>query len=93
MAKASHVRTNASLNICTTRSLVNIGPVWTQYTPSNEVSISLPLDLNPILIVMKAIMLLNSTGTSMKPDDYRKKQIDFINSNPAVWHHRRSLST
>ncbi|KAF9497593.1 lipase [Pleurotus eryngii] len=41
----------------------------------------------------QAIMLLNSTGTTMIPDDYRKKQIDFINSNPAVWHHRRSFST
>ncbi|KAF4608114.1 hypothetical protein EYR40_000458 [Pleurotus pulmonarius] len=38
----------------------------------------------------QAIMLLNSTGTSMIPDDYRKKQIDFINSNPAVWHHRQN---
>jgi len=40
---------------------------------------------------LQVLLRLNGTNTTLIPDDYRKKQIDFINSDPAVFHHRRSL--
>ncbi|CAA7263293.1 unnamed protein product [Cyclocybe aegerita] len=39
----------------------------------------------------EVLLQLDGDNTTVIPDDYRKKQIDFINSNPAVFHHRRAL--
>ncbi|KIM41288.1 hypothetical protein M413DRAFT_445322 [Hebeloma cylindrosporum] len=39
----------------------------------------------------EVLLQLNGDNTTLIPDDYRKKQIDFINSDPTVFHHRRSL--
>ncbi|KIL66683.1 hypothetical protein M378DRAFT_374064 [Amanita muscaria Koide BX008] len=35
----------------------------------------------------QALLQLNSLNLSMIPDDYRKEQIEFINSDPIVWLH------
>ncbi|GLB39569.1 putative type-B carboxylesterase lipase family protein [Lyophyllum shimeji] len=37
----------------------------------------------------EALMQLNGANLTLIPDDYRKEQIDFINSIPEVFHHRR----
>jgi acetylcholinesterase len=34
-------------------------------------------------------MQLNGDDLKMIPDTYRAEQIDFINSIPAIFHHRR----
>ncbi|TFK31314.1 esterase 1 [Crucibulum laeve] len=39
----------------------------------------------------QVILELNGANTTMIPDTYRKEQMDFINSKPAVFRHRRSL--
>ncbi|RDB17172.1 Lipase 2 [Hypsizygus marmoreus] len=39
----------------------------------------------------QVLMQLNGANLTLIPDDYRSEQIDFINSDPAVFHHRRSL--
>ncbi|KAF8961457.1 extracellular triacylglycerol lipase precursor [Flammula alnicola] len=39
----------------------------------------------------EVLLQLNGDNTTLIPDDYRKEQIDFINSDPTVFHHRRSL--
>ncbi|THU99545.1 esterase 1 [Dendrothele bispora CBS 962.96] len=39
----------------------------------------------------QVVMQLNGDNTTLIPDDYRKEGIDFINSMPLVWHHRRAL--
>ncbi|KAF8802044.1 extracellular triacylglycerol lipase precursor [Phlegmacium glaucopus] len=39
----------------------------------------------------QVLLQLNGANTTVIPDDYRKEQIDFINSDPAVYHHRRAL--
>ncbi|KJA23957.1 hypothetical protein HYPSUDRAFT_1079387 [Hypholoma sublateritium FD-334 SS-4] len=39
----------------------------------------------------EVLLQLNGLNTTVIPDDYRKEQIDFINSDPAVFHHRRAL--
>jgi carboxylesterase type B len=39
----------------------------------------------------QVILELNGANTSMIPDTYRKSQIDFINQNSVLFHHRRSL--
>lgn len=36
----------------------------------------------------KMIMELNGTNTTIIPDNYRSKQIDFINSEPLAFRHR-----
>ncbi|KDR76954.1 hypothetical protein GALMADRAFT_420780 [Galerina marginata CBS 339.88] len=41
----------------------------------------------------EAVLQLNGANTTMIPDDYRKEQIDFINSDPTVFHHRRALKS
>ncbi|KAF8635710.1 hypothetical protein AX15_000333 [Amanita polypyramis BW_CC] len=35
----------------------------------------------------QTLMQLNGKNLTMIPDDYRKEQIDYINSNPLVWYH------
>ncbi|KAF9045371.1 esterase 1 [Panaeolus papilionaceus] len=40
----------------------------------------------------EVLLQLNGDNTTVIPDDYRKEQIDFINSDPAVFHHRRGLN-
>ncbi|KAF4613207.1 hypothetical protein D9613_010914 [Agrocybe pediades] len=40
----------------------------------------------------EAVLQLNGDNTTMIPDDFRKEQIDFINSDPTVFHHRRALT-
>ncbi|KAJ6511528.1 extracellular triacylglycerol lipase precursor [Mycena vitilis] len=35
--------------------------------------------------VQQRVMQLNSTNTEMIPDDFRLKQMEFINENPALW--------
>jgi len=40
----------------------------------------------------QVLIQLNGANLTTIPDDYRKEQIDFINSDPAVLHHRRSLN-
>jgi len=37
----------------------------------------------------EVLLQLNGANLTVIPDDYRKAQIDFINSRPAVFHHRR----
>ncbi|PPQ91996.1 hypothetical protein CVT25_004652 [Psilocybe cyanescens] len=37
----------------------------------------------------QVLMQLNGANTTLIPDDYRKEQIAFINSEPAVFHQRR----
>ncbi|KAJ4475097.1 triacylglycerol lipase [Lentinula lateritia] len=39
----------------------------------------------------QVVMQLNGDNTTMIPDDYRKAGIDFMNSMPLTFHHRRSL--
>ncbi|KAF9545226.1 esterase 1 [Agrocybe pediades] len=39
----------------------------------------------------QVLLQLNGLNMTVIPDTYRKEQIDFINSDPLVWHHRRSL--
>jgi carboxylesterase type B len=39
----------------------------------------------------QVLMQLNGDNTTLIPDDYRKEQMDFINSDPTIWHQRRSL--
>ncbi|KAF5335023.1 hypothetical protein D9758_016192 [Tetrapyrgos nigripes] len=39
----------------------------------------------------QVIIQLNGDNLTAIPDDYRKKQIDFINLMPLTFHHRRSL--
>ncbi|KAF5328117.1 hypothetical protein D9758_018389 [Tetrapyrgos nigripes] len=39
----------------------------------------------------QVIIQLNGDNLTAIPDDYRKEQIDFINSMPLTFHHRRSL--
>ncbi|KAF8056297.1 extracellular triacylglycerol lipase precursor [Lyophyllum atratum] len=39
----------------------------------------------------QVVMQLNGANLTLIPDDYRKEQIDFINSVPAVFHHRRGV--
>ncbi|KAE9397229.1 esterase 1 [Gymnopus androsaceus JB14] len=39
----------------------------------------------------QVVIQLNGDNTTLIPDDYRKEQIDFINSMPLTFHHRRSL--
>ncbi|KAJ7286289.1 extracellular triacylglycerol lipase precursor [Mycena rebaudengoi] len=46
-------------------------PTWTPYTSGRD----------------EKILQLNGEMTVMIPDNYRKEQIDFINSNRAVWNH------
>ncbi|KAM6490163.1 hypothetical protein JOM56_014355 [Amanita muscaria] len=46
-------------------------PIWEPYTCENQASV--------------AALQLNSQNLSMIPDDYRKEQIEFINSDPLVW--------
>ncbi|KAH9474384.1 Lipase 2 [Psilocybe cubensis] len=40
----------------------------------------------------QVIMQLNGDNTTLIPDNYRKEQIAFINSDPAVFHQRRSIN-
>ncbi|PPQ65131.1 hypothetical protein CVT24_003221 [Panaeolus cyanescens] len=40
----------------------------------------------------EVLLQLNGDNTTTIPDDYRKEQIDFINSDPTVFHHRRGLN-
>ncbi|KIL66090.1 hypothetical protein M378DRAFT_161332 [Amanita muscaria Koide BX008] len=54
-------------------------PRWELYTSENQASPSSTQEL--------ALLQLNSQNLSMIPDDYRKKQIGFINSDPLVWLH------
>ncbi|KAJ7124263.1 esterase 1 [Mycena epipterygia] len=35
----------------------------------------------------KVVIQLNGANTTVIPDDYRKEQMAFINSDPAIWHH------
>ncbi|KAJ7766333.1 extracellular triacylglycerol lipase precursor [Mycena maculata] len=35
----------------------------------------------------KAVIQLNGDNLTMIPDDFRAEQTNFINSNPAIWHH------
>ncbi|KAJ3875865.1 extracellular triacylglycerol lipase precursor [Lentinula edodes] len=39
----------------------------------------------------QVVIQLNGDNTTMIPDDYRKAGIDFMNSMPLTFHHRRSL--
>ncbi|THV00778.1 esterase 1 [Dendrothele bispora CBS 962.96] len=39
----------------------------------------------------QVVLQLNGNSTTLIPDDYRKEGIDFINSMPLVWHHRRAF--
>jgi len=39
----------------------------------------------------QVLIQLNGDNTTLIPDDYRKEGIDFINSMPLTFHHRRSL--
>ncbi|KAJ3515853.1 hypothetical protein NLJ89_g1493 [Agrocybe chaxingu] len=39
----------------------------------------------------KVLIQLNGDNTTVIADDFRKEQIDYINSNPTVFHHRRAL--
>ncbi|KAF8152915.1 extracellular triacylglycerol lipase precursor [Crassisporium funariophilum] len=39
----------------------------------------------------EVVLQLNGDNMTLIPDDYRKEQIDFINSDPTVFHHRRAL--
>jgi acetylcholinesterase len=39
----------------------------------------------------QVVIQLNGDNTTLIPDDYRKEGIDFINSIPLTFHHRRSL--
>ncbi|KIJ53053.1 hypothetical protein M422DRAFT_156034 [Sphaerobolus stellatus SS14] len=39
----------------------------------------------------EVLLQLNGVNTTVIPDNYRKEQIDFINSVPITWHHRRGL--
>ncbi|KAF8892982.1 esterase 1 [Infundibulicybe gibba] len=39
----------------------------------------------------QVLLQLNGLNTTLIPDNYRAKQIDFINSIPDVFHHRRGL--
>ncbi|KAM6501326.1 extracellular triacylglycerol lipase precursor [Amanita muscaria] len=54
-------------------------PIWEPYTCENQASPSSTQEL--------ALLQLNSQNLSMIPDDYRKEQIEFINSDPIVWLH------
>jgi len=40
----------------------------------------------------QVLIQLNGANLTTIPDDYRKEQIDFINSDPAVFNHRRGLN-
>ncbi|KAJ7923317.1 esterase 1 [Mycena leptocephala] len=35
----------------------------------------------------KVVIQLNGANTTVIPDDFRKEQMDFINSDPTIWHH------
>jgi len=39
----------------------------------------------------QVLLQLNGENTTLIPDNYRQEQIDFINSDPTVFHHRRAL--
>ncbi|KAF9457905.1 esterase 1 [Collybia nuda] len=39
----------------------------------------------------QVLLELNSANTTLIPDTYRAEQIGFINADPAVFHHRRTL--
>ena len=41
--------------------------------------------------VFKVLIQLNGANLTTIPDTFRKEQIDFINSDPLVYHHRRAL--
>jgi hypothetical protein len=84
--------------IAVTRSLTTcvLGPNWAQYTPDNEVCFLFNICSNISLITLfhlmiKVLLQLNGGNTTLIPDNYRQQQIDFINSDPAVFHHRRDF--
>ncbi|KAJ7923315.1 extracellular triacylglycerol lipase precursor [Mycena leptocephala] len=35
----------------------------------------------------QVVIQLNGANTTVIPDDFRKEQMDFINSDPTIWHH------
>ncbi|THU76526.1 hypothetical protein K435DRAFT_899329 [Dendrothele bispora CBS 962.96] len=64
---------------------------WVSFATSLDPNDGLgsPRDLKALSA--NVVLQLNGNSTTLIPDDYRKEGIDFINSMPLVWHHRRAF--
>ncbi|KAJ7059264.1 extracellular triacylglycerol lipase precursor [Mycena amicta] len=58
----------------------------TSLTPNDGLGLSKPV-WGQWTVANQAVIQLNGANLTMIPDDFRLEQTNFINSDPAIWHH------